>query len=52
MMTHYSTPRHIEILPYVSLDIVPYYNQELGEERTGIVLQIGWLTENLMWEWM
>ena len=51
-MTHFSTPRHLELLPCLSIEIVPYYNHELDEERTGIVVCFSWLTETWMWEWV
>ena len=44
-MTHFSTPRHLELLPCLSIEIVPYYNHELDEERTGLVVCFSWLTE-------
>ena len=51
-MTHFSTPRHLELLPCLGIEIVPYYNHELDEERTGIVICFSWLTERWMWEWV
>lgn len=50
-MTHYSTPRHLELLPCLSIDVLPYHNTTLDEDRIGIVLQLSWLTETWMWEW-
>ena len=51
-MTHFSTPRHLELLPCLSIEIVPYFNHQLDEERTGIVVCFSWLTETWMWEWI